>query len=152
MTSVVSTQLSERDLSSALDGFVGAVGADHVLTDEADLREFRDPFACYMPLWLRLWNDDDLGPAVDTLRRLMLDRTIDHVPQFLSTILLASVMTKRNTWHEGDGPIPDAVIDKMGRELGRWMMRFGLYGDEAVVDLRFKKVKQAFEQIPGAEV
>jgi 4-cresol dehydrogenase (hydroxylating) len=84
----------------------------------------------------------------------MLDRTIDHVPQFLSTTLLASVMTKRELWHQGDGPIPDPVIDKMGRELeiGRWMMRFGLYGDEAVVDLRFKKVKQAFEQIPGAEV
>ena len=37
-------------------------------------------------------------------------------------------------------------------EIGRWMMRFALYGDESVVDLRFKKVKEAFEQIPGAEV
>ena len=109
---------------------------------------------CYMPLWLRVWRDDDLGPAVDTLRRLMLDRTIDHVPQFLSTILLASVMTKRELWHDGEGPIPDATVDRMARELeiGRWMMRFALYGDESVVDLRFKKVKEAFEQIPGAEV
>ncbi len=109
---------------------------------------------CYMPLWLRVWRDDDLGAAVDTLRRLMLDRTIDHVPQFLSTILLASVMTKRELWHDGDGPIPDATVDRMARELeiGRWMMRFALYGDESVVDLRFKKVKEAFEQIPGAEV
>ena len=84
----------------------------------------------------------------------MLDRTIDHVPQFLSTILLASVMTKRELWHEGEGPIPDATVDRMARELeiGRWMMRFALYGDESVVDLRFKKVKEAFEQIPGAEV
>jgi 4-cresol dehydrogenase (hydroxylating) len=98
---------------------------------------------CYMPLWLRLWSDDDLGPAVDTLRRLMLDRTIDMVPQFLNTVLLGSVMTKRELWHEGAGPIPDPVIDKMGRELeiGRWMMRFGLHGDEAMVDLRFKKIK-----------
>ena len=24
---------------------------------------------CYMPLWLRVWKDDDLGPVVDTLRR-----------------------------------------------------------------------------------
>ena len=37
-------------------------------------------------------------------------------------------------------------------EIGRWMMRFALYGDESVVDLRFKKIKEAFEQIPGAEV
>ena len=42
----------------------------------------------------------------------------------------------------------------MGRELeiGRWLMRFALYGDEAVVDHRFAKVKEAFERIPGAEV
>ena len=31
-------------------------------------------------------------------------------------------------------------------------MRFALYGDEAVVDHRFAKIKEAFEQIPGAEV
>src|SRR4029450_9333421 len=95
---------------------------------------------CYMPLWLRVWRDDDLGAAVDTLRRLMLDRTIDHVPQVRRT--------------SGERPIPDAPVDRMARELeiGRWMMRFALYGDESVVDLRFKKVKEAFEQIPGAEV
>ena len=42
----------------------------------------------------------------------------------------------------------------MARELevGRWKMRFALYGDEAVVDHRFRKVKEAFERIPGAEV
>ena len=32
------------------------------------------------------------------------------------------------------------------------MMRFALYGDEAVVDHRFAKIKAAFERIPGAEV
>ena len=31
-------------------------------------------------------------------------------------------------------------------------MRFALYGDEAVVDHRFAKIKAAFERIPGAEV
>jgi 4-cresol dehydrogenase (hydroxylating) flavoprotein subunit len=109
---------------------------------------------CYMPLWLRVWRDDDLGPMTDALRRLMMEGTIAHVPQFLNTLLLASVMTKREQWHQGEGPIPDATIDRMGRELeiGRWMMRSALYGDESVVDLRFKKAKEVFEQIPGAEL
>ena len=42
----------------------------------------------------------------------------------------------------------------MARELdiGRWTMRFALYGDEAVVDYRFAKIKAAFERIPGADV
>ena len=38
----------------------------------------------YMPLWLRLRHDDDLAPAIDTLRELMLDDTIRMVPQLLS--------------------------------------------------------------------
>jgi 4-cresol dehydrogenase (hydroxylating) len=109
---------------------------------------------CYMPLWLRVWSEDDLAPVVDTLRRLMLDRTIENVPQIWNTIALASVISSRSPWHQGEDPIPDSVIDTMARELeiGRWMMRFALYGDESIVDLRFKKIKEAFEQIPGAEV
>ena len=42
----------------------------------------------------------------------------------------------------------------MARELdiGRWTMRFALFGDEAVVDHRFAKIKDAFERIPDADV
>jgi 4-cresol dehydrogenase (hydroxylating) flavoprotein subunit len=108
----------------------------------------------YMPLWLRVRNDDDLGPVIDTLRELMLDDTIRMVPQVLSATLLASVLSERTQWWRGEGPIPDEDIDTMARELdiGRWTMRFALYGDEAVVDHRFAKIKDAFERIPGADV
>ncbi len=108
----------------------------------------------YMPLWLRVWRDDDLGPVVDTLRALMLDGTIRMVPQIMNTVLYGSVVTERHRWWQGEGPIPDDVLDRMARELeiGRWLMRFALYGDEAVVDHRFEKIKRAFGRIPGAEV
>jgi 4-cresol dehydrogenase (hydroxylating) len=109
---------------------------------------------CYMPLWLRVWNQDDLHELVETLRVLMLDKTIENVPQIWNTIAFASVMSSRSLWYDGEEPIPDPIIDKMARELevGRWMMRFALYGDEAVVDHKFRKVKEAFERIAGAEV
>ena len=109
---------------------------------------------CYMPLWLRVWNQDDLHALVETLRVLMLDKTIENVPQIWNTIAFASVMSSRSHWYEGDEPIPDSLIDKMAREMevGRWMMRFALYGDEAVVEHKFRKVKEAFERISGAEV
>ena len=108
----------------------------------------------YMPLWLRVWKDDDLGPVVETLRRLSLDGTIRMVPQIINAPLLGSVFSSRDRWHTGEGPIPDEGLDQMARELeiGRWMMRFALHGDEPVVDHRFKKIKEAFERIPGAEV
>jgi 4-cresol dehydrogenase (hydroxylating) len=108
----------------------------------------------YMPLWLRVWRDEDLAAVVDTLRTLMLDGTIRMVPQIMNTILLGAVFSERDLWWTEPGPIPDGVIDKMARELevGRWLMRFALYDDEAVVDHKFEKIKAAFARIEGAEV
>ena len=107
----------------------------------------------YMPFWVRVQHDDDLA-AVDTLRRLSLDDTIRMIPQIANTLIWASVMSRRSDWWDGEGPIPEPVIDKIASELevGRWMMRAALYGDEAVVDHRFAKIKKAFEQIPGCDV
>jgi 4-cresol dehydrogenase (hydroxylating) flavoprotein subunit len=108
----------------------------------------------YMPLWLRVWNDQDLPRVVDVLRQLLLDGTVRMVPQIVNTVLLGSVYSSRELWWQEEGPIPDEILDKMGQELeiGRWMMRFALYEDEQVADYKFKKIKQAFESIPGAEV
>jgi 4-cresol dehydrogenase (hydroxylating) len=112
--------------------------------------------ACYMPCWLRVWNDSDLPQVIDTLRQLMLDKSIEGVPQVLNTLCLASILTTegRSKWYEGDDPIPEPVIDRIAREMdiGRWIMRFAIYGDEGIVDLKFRKVKAAFERIEGAEV
>jgi 4-cresol dehydrogenase (hydroxylating) len=107
-----------------------------------------------MPVWLRAWNEDDLGPIADTLRKLRLDRTIEGVPSLYNTLVMASIMSRRKQWHDDDGPMPDSTIDRIAKELnvGRWMMRSALWGDEAVIDHDFAKIKAAFEQIPGAEV
>ena len=109
---------------------------------------------CYMPCWLRVWKDSDLPQVVETLRGLMLDKSIEGVPQVLNTLCLASVFSNRKQWYDGDDPMPDDMIDHVAKELdiGRWIMRFAMYGDENMVDLKFAKVKKAFEQIEGAEV
>jgi 4-cresol dehydrogenase (hydroxylating) len=109
----------------------------------------------YMPIWLRVWNDDDLGPLVETVRALMLDGTIRVMPLIQNTIRLASLVARREQWYDGDGPVPSEVIDRMAHELeaGRWMMRFALFDDEAVVDHRFARIKTAFQKaIPGCDV
>ena len=52
-----------------------------------------------MPLWLRVWRDDDLGAVIDTLRVLMLDGTIRMVPAADEhPAPAASVMTTRAQW------------------------------------------------------
>jgi 4-cresol dehydrogenase (hydroxylating) flavoprotein subunit len=108
----------------------------------------------YMPLWLRVWNEDDLPLVADTLRRLMLDGTIRMVPQIMNAMLLGSVFSSRDQWWQEETPIPDDVIDRMARELevGRWLTRFALYEDEAVADYKFGKIKEAFGRIAGADV
>lgn len=107
----------------------------------------------YMPFWVRVWNDDDLGPVIDTLRTLMLDDTIRMVPQVVNTVAYGAVFTQRDKWWTGEGPMPNEALDKLARglDIGRWLMRAALYGDEPVVDHKFAKVKQAFERI-GADV
>ena len=45
MTTALPPTVSEKALSAALDGFVAALGSAAVLTSEAELAEFRDPFA-----------------------------------------------------------------------------------------------------------
>ena len=92
--------------------------------------------------------------VVDALRELMLDGTIAMRPQLSNTLCMASMMTARAEWYDGPGPIPEEVIDRIAKELGlgRWMMRFALYGDEAVVDHNFAKLKRRFESIPTVAV
>ena len=104
----------------------------------------------YMPLWLQLWDDAQMPAVVDALRELMLDGTIDMRPQLSNTLCMASMLSARADWYDGPGPIPEEIIDKIAKELGlgRWMMRFALYGDEAVVDHNFAKLKKRFESIP----
>jgi 4-cresol dehydrogenase (hydroxylating) len=107
-----------------------------------------------MPGWVRVWKEEDLVALVDRLRRLRLDRTLEAVPVLYNTLIYASGSTRRADWYGGNGPIPDAVIDDIARQVesGRWMMRMGLFGDEPVVDHNFAKIKRVFETIPGAEV
>lgn len=108
----------------------------------------------YMPLWLQLWDDAQMPAVVDALRELMLAGTIRMRPQLSNTLCMASMMSSRSDWYDGDGPIPEEVIETIAKELGlgRWMMRFALYGDEAIVDHNFAKLKKRFESIPTVAV
>jgi 4-cresol dehydrogenase (hydroxylating) flavoprotein subunit len=108
----------------------------------------------YMPLWLQLWDDARMPDVIDALRELMLDGTIAMRPQLSNTLCIASMLTARADWYDGSGPVPEEIIDRIAKELGigRWMMRFALYGDEAVVDHNFAKLKQRFESIATVSV
>ena len=109
---------------------------------------------CYMPGWLTLRRDSDLELLLEELRPLMMDGTIPNQPMIINAVCGISAFTPRQAWYTGEGPIPEAVIEEIAKQpgLGRWVMRFALYGDEQIVERQRQIVETAFGRIPGAEV
>jgi 4-cresol dehydrogenase (hydroxylating) len=109
---------------------------------------------CYMSCGVQVQREEDLEPLIDTLRPLMLDRTIQNYPVIANALTAAALFTRRQEWWDGDGPVPDEAVERVCRELGlgRWQMRFALYGSEEVVDAHFRAAERAFSKIPGAKV
>jgi 4-cresol dehydrogenase (hydroxylating) len=110
------------------------------------------PPDCYMPGWLTLRRDSDLELLLERLRPLMLAGTIANQPMIINAVCGISAFTGREAWYRGEGPMPEEVIEEIGRQpgLGRWVMRFALYGDEAIVDRQRELVEAALGTIPGA--
>jgi 4-cresol dehydrogenase (hydroxylating) len=109
---------------------------------------------CYMPGWLTLRRDHDLELLLEELRPLMLDGTIQNQPMIINATCAASAFTGRDQWYTGAGTLPEDIIDRIAAQprLGRWVMRFALYGDERVVERQREIVTAAFARIPGADV
>jgi 4-cresol dehydrogenase (hydroxylating) flavoprotein subunit len=109
---------------------------------------------CYLSCGVQVPEQDDLYALIDVLRTLMLDRTIQNVPVIANALTAAAAFTPRAQWWDGDGPVPEEVIDGLCRQmgLGRWQMRFALYGSEEVVEAQFRACERTLKTIPGANV
>lgn len=112
------------------------------------------PPQVYMPGWLTLDSEEQFGPFLEALRPLMIDGTIPNQPMIINAVCAASAFWGREEWYEGEGPIPEEVIDRIAQTpgFGRWVMRFALYGDEAVVEHNRAKVDAALGSIPGCAI
>jgi 4-cresol dehydrogenase (hydroxylating) len=108
----------------------------------------------YLSGLVQVTRDENLYMLIDVLRTLTLSRTIQNVPVFANALTASSAMTPRARWWDGNGPVPDEVIERICEEtgLGRWQMRFALYGSEEIVEAQFKACEAAFATIPGARV
>jgi 4-cresol dehydrogenase (hydroxylating) flavoprotein subunit len=107
---------------------------------------------CYMSCYVSVPMEADLEALIETIRPLVLDRTIPNYPIVGNVLGAASQMSRRKDWYNGDGPLPEPVFDDMTKKLncGRWNMRFALYGHEMIVNAQYKIVQAAFAKLPGA--
>jgi 4-cresol dehydrogenase (hydroxylating) len=99
-------------------------------------------------------HDADLERIVETLRPLKLDDTIQSNAVLESAVRWAAGISIRKRWYEGSGVMPDAVIDTMARTLGigRWNLRFCLYGPEPLVKARRDVIHRRFASIADADL
>jgi 4-cresol dehydrogenase (hydroxylating) flavoprotein subunit len=97
--------------------------------------------------------EEDIVAIIDTLRALRLDGTVPTAT-IANWMRIAAGNTTRAEWYDGQGPMPDAAVQKMmrGMGIGYWGLRFGLYGPTRVVGEKLKLVQAAFSRVAGAEL
>ena len=89
--------------------------------------------------------DDDIRALIDTMRPLLRDGVLQGVPMIVGTPNTPDGAPVE----EGDTPFTLANLKKVLRP-GRWNVRFGLYGRQAMVDARLAILKDALADIDGA--
>src|SRR5690606_25650511 len=76
-----------------------------------------------------------LPAAVDTMRRLQLQRVITNVGVMATAVMALSTFKTRAELYDGPGPVPQPDIDVAARDSGiaAWNMTFTLYGTPAQI-------------------
>lgn len=103
---------------------------------------------------VRFQREEDLEAAIDAIGPLRRREIIQNNAVLANATRLGASVAPRSRWYDGEGAMPKDVIDRIARELGLgwWNLRFSLYGDEAMLDARFRVIEREFGKIPGAEI
>ncbi|HTH75710.1 MAG TPA: FAD-binding oxidoreductase [Trinickia sp.] len=110
--------------------------------------------AGYLLAHAKFSKESDLEAIVETLRPLKLNETIRNHAVVEGAIRFAAGISSRAQWYEGQGPMPDAAVEAMVGQLGigRWNLRFGLYGVPEIIEAQYGLVRRSFSRVPGAEM
>jgi 4-cresol dehydrogenase (hydroxylating) len=104
----------------------------------------------YKACTMVLKNRADLEQAVEIMRPLVIDRTINGLATIGNPIATASILGPRTQWYDGPGAMPQEAIESMLETLGLgyWAARIPFYGREDVVDAQYAAFEKAIGQIP----
>lgn len=98
--------------------------------------------------------EDGLPLAVDALRPLKLDGTIQANPSIGNSIRALSTRGPRSEFYDGEGPLPPEILDAARRKVGTGHWNFGvrLFGDPEINAINARKVRKAFENVPDITI
>lgn len=108
----------------------------------------------YLSCEVNCRHDAGLEALIDGLRPFQLDETIRNPPVVSNVELIASFLSVRSQWYDGEGPLPDGVLETIQKELGlgRWNASFALYGSETKVNDGWRRIRAAVGGIDGVEL
>jgi 4-cresol dehydrogenase (hydroxylating) len=108
----------------------------------------------YMSCEVNCRFDKGLEDIIEKLRPFKMDETIRNPLVVSNMEIIASFLSVRSQWYDGDGPIPDDVLETIqdALNLGRWNASFALYGSDVKVNDSWSRIKDAVKDIPGVEI
>ncbi|MDX9873794.1 MAG: FAD-binding oxidoreductase [Spongiibacteraceae bacterium] len=89
---------------------------------------------------------EDIIWGVDVLAELRLRRILDSHVTIGTPIRVASLFSQRKEWYDGDGAIPDDIVQKMMEKynIGFWNFSIRLFGHPAMLRQQAELIKAAF--------
>lgn len=97
----------------------------------------------------------DLAKLIDTLRPLKLNDTINATYTLVNGWRQISAGTRRAELYQGDGPIPEAVMQRIlaEKKKGFWNVSFNLFDRRGAMDFRLAAIQEAFSaSLPTAKI
>ena len=103
--------------------------------------------AAHRTVMAQYWDERDLGKAVETVRPLRLNGTLQNVGVLASAALMLSSHRRRAELYQGEGTVPDRLIESAAREQGiaPWNLIFTLYGTAEQIAPNLEIARRAFE-------
>jgi 4-cresol dehydrogenase (hydroxylating) len=105
-------------------------------------------------LAIKLDRVEDLPHAVDALRPLKLNGTVQANPSFGNAIRSLASRGPRSTYYQGTGPMPAEALDAARKKagLGHWNFAVRLFGEPRINAINAETVRRAFSGKVAAEI
>jgi len=102
----------------------------------------------YMAATFDMPEFEDIATITDVFGALRREGVLPSIVYVLSIVEWSSLFKKKCEWWQGEGPIPDWRIKEIQQELdsGWWLVRFGLYGPQAIIEAQYDEVKRVLER------
>jgi 4-cresol dehydrogenase (hydroxylating) len=104
-------------------------------------------------LAMKLDRAEELPAAIDALRPLKLDGTVQSSPSFGNVIRSLATRGPRSEYYQGQGAMPAHVLDAARQQagVGHWNFGVRLFGDPEINAINARKVRRAFAGQVAAE-